>query len=629
MKFTLKDYQAEAVDDLLPTSSAPKKLYYDDETRRRSSVSLTAPTGAGKTVMAAAVIEALFCGNDAFDFEPDPGAVVIWFSDDPNLNEQTTVPADGRRPRSSRCNDLVTIEPPFAKPRLEPGKVYFLNTQKLSKNVAADPRARRERRRRRCSRACRRGAAGPAGLDDLGDDREHDRRRRSHAVPRPRRGAPRLQHEGDDATSRRSSAGSSTATPAIRRSRSCGASPRRSSGSRRRWRRPTRPTDRRALPPSTVDPSRVQESGLVKDTLVLDIPAEAGNFDTVLVAAPRSKLRDSTSGGSGTRARRALPRPSSRCWCSRRRTRRTPTTSVGRSTRSSRCSPSSARDVGAPRASASTRRRSSARGRSTGSSRSASRTTTDVRVLVAKDAISTGWDCPRAEVLVSFRPAKDHTHITQLLGRMVRSPLARRVPGDERLNSVDCILPFFDRTTAGNVVRFLTGQIDELAGRPAKKACHRRSASSGRTRDVPDDGVGGVGRAADADAPAAGRGAGEAARRARAGAVGRRAARRARSPRPSASCTACSTRLRDPVPETSLKKAVKEIWAVHVQEIAGRTGRQAADLHRLRRARRRPRDPRRLRRGEEGVRRRRRAVATSTTSPARRRRRRRRCARRT
>ena len=93
---------------------------------------------------------------------------------------------------------------------------------------------------------------------------------------------------------------------------------------------------------------------------------------------------------------------------------------------------------------------------------------TEVRVLVAKDAISTGWDCPRAEVMVSFRPAKDHTHITQLLGRMVRSPLARRVPGDEKLNSVDCILPFFDRTTAGSVVKFLTGQISEVAP-PTKK----------------------------------------------------------------------------------------------------------------------------------------------------------------
>src|SRR6185436_8039327 len=42
------------------------------------------------------------------------------------------------------------------------------------------------------------------------------------------------------------------------------------------------------------------------------------------------------------------------------------------------------------------------------------------------------------------------------------SPLARRVPGNDRLNAVDCILPYFDRTTAGNVVKYMTGQIDGL-----------------------------------------------------------------------------------------------------------------------------------------------------------------------
>src|SRR6185312_2267346 len=45
-------------------------------------------------------------------------------------------------------------------------------------------------------------------------------------------------------------------------------------------------------------------------------------------------------------------------------------------------------------------------------------------------------------------PAKDRTHITQLLGRMVRTPLACRIPGNDRLNSVDCLLPFFDPKTA-------------------------------------------------------------------------------------------------------------------------------------------------------------------------------------
>ena len=78
-----------------------------------------------------------------------------------------------------------------------------------------------------------------------------------------------------------------------------------------------------------------------------------------------------------------------------------------------------------------------------------------VRILIAKDAISTGWDCPRAEVMVSFRPAKDQTYIAQLLGRMIRTPLARRIPGEGRLNAVDCLLPKFDKKTVERVVSAL------------------------------------------------------------------------------------------------------------------------------------------------------------------------------
>lgn len=78
-----------------------------------------------------------------------------------------------------------------------------------------------------------------------------------------------------------------------------------------------------------------------------------------------------------------------------------------------------------------------------------------MRVLIAKDAISTGWDCPRAEVMVSFRPANDQTYIAQMLGRMVRTPLARRIPGNDKLNAVDCLLPKFDRETVERVVEVL------------------------------------------------------------------------------------------------------------------------------------------------------------------------------
>lgn len=87
-------------------------------------------------------------------------------------------------------------------------------------------------------------------------------------------------------------------------------------------------------------------------------------------------------------------------------------------------------------------------------------TETEIRVVLAKEAISTGWDCPRAEVLYSERPANDATHIAQIIGRMVRQPLAHRIATDDALNSVMCYLPLFDR-------RALTAIKDELEGKGA------------------------------------------------------------------------------------------------------------------------------------------------------------------
>ena len=51
----------------------------------------------------------------------------------------------------------------------------------------------------------------------------------------------------------------------------------------------------------------------------------------------------------------------------------------------------------------------------------------NVKVVFFKMNLSTGWDCPRAETMMSFRSAQDYTYIAQLLGRMIRTPLARRI----------------------------------------------------------------------------------------------------------------------------------------------------------------------------------------------------------
>ena len=62
MKFTLKDYQEEAVQDVLTNLKKAQKRWHEDSDIH--AFSLTATTGAGKTVMAAAVFEALFYGDD-------------------------------------------------------------------------------------------------------------------------------------------------------------------------------------------------------------------------------------------------------------------------------------------------------------------------------------------------------------------------------------------------------------------------------------------------------------------------------------------------------------------------------------------------------------------------------------
>src|SRR3954470_23821087 len=131
MKFTLKDYQDDAVLDVLDRLKKAQKRWHDDLDRH--AFSLTAATGAGKTVMAAAVFEALFHGDDRYEFDADPGAVVIWFSDDPSLNEQTRFRLMESSDRLQHT-DLVVVENTFNQAKFNRGKIYFLNTQKLGKN---------------------------------------------------------------------------------------------------------------------------------------------------------------------------------------------------------------------------------------------------------------------------------------------------------------------------------------------------------------------------------------------------------------------------------------------------------------------------------------------------------------
>ena len=58
MKFTLKDYQRDAVRDALSNIRKGHRLWHSESDK--TAFSLTAVTGAGKTVMAAAPFHAFF-----------------------------------------------------------------------------------------------------------------------------------------------------------------------------------------------------------------------------------------------------------------------------------------------------------------------------------------------------------------------------------------------------------------------------------------------------------------------------------------------------------------------------------------------------------------------------------------
>src|SRR5262249_51624751 len=83
MKLVLKGFQEDAVATLVRNLRAAAK----DSKRDRQAVSLSSPTGSGKTVMLTRAIEILLEGDDEHARMAD--ATFLWITDQPELNEQT------------------------------------------------------------------------------------------------------------------------------------------------------------------------------------------------------------------------------------------------------------------------------------------------------------------------------------------------------------------------------------------------------------------------------------------------------------------------------------------------------------------------------------------------------------
>lgn len=431
MRFTLKDYQQGAAFEVTKALRKASRAYAEDPDDL-SAVVLAAPTGAGKTVVAAAVIETLFDGDSVVGADPD--ATILWVTDDPALNVQTRrnmIQASS----SLGPSRLETIESSFDQQTLDRGMVYFLNIQKLARG---NPLTRSNVDKRDYSL-----------WQTINNTIEQNGDHFYVVIDEAHRGT-KVTSDRPTIVSRiiNGQAGINRPAPVVL---GISATPDNFN----------KFVSARNSKTHHVPVEDVRSSGLLKDRIVLDSPA-IGQVDgdtSFIRAGVLQTLEFESSWRNYTTAENEPPvlpvmvvqvknKPSDAelseilgaifgAWDGL--TDANVVNTFGEHV---------AINVGghvigymAPQDIQDDQR---------------------VRVVLCKDAISTGWDCPRAEVLVSLRSSDEYTYIAQLIGRMVRTPLARTIPAVETLNDVHCYLPEFNKKQVDAIVaRFSEGKSDE------------------------------------------------------------------------------------------------------------------------------------------------------------------------
>ncbi len=435
MRYTLKDYQFAATNEVLRALRRATKDYENDPSEYWS-VALSAATGAGKTVIASAVIETLFDGGG--QFAADPQATVLWVTDDPALNEQTkrNMMQASTTLGPSR---LETIDASFDQETFDANHVYFLNIQKLAKS---NPLSRSNVNDRTYSL-----------WETIANTIRTNGAHFYVIIDEAHRG---MKPESDRATivSRiiNGQRGINPTAPIIW---GISATPERFNQALARW------GNHRTNKSIPVPIDEVRASGLLKDKIILDNPASGqleGDTTLIRAAVAQTLQFEQTWHAYATAQNEPPVQPVLVV-----QVPNTPT-------------PAELTEILAAIFGEWEQLRDenvvNTFGEHTAISVSGHtiaymapqdiQDDRDIRVVLCKDAISTGWDCPRAEVLVSLRRALDYTYIAQLIGRMVRTPLARRIATDQTLNDVHCYLPRFNKQQVQEIVdRFAQGKNDE------------------------------------------------------------------------------------------------------------------------------------------------------------------------
>ena len=429
MKLVLKPFQEEARDNLLFDLSEARV----GAIRKPQAISLTAPTGSGKTVIMTAVMEAVHTGDAQHGSAPD--VTFLWLSDQPELNTQTLRKLLGVSTHFT-TKDVEVIDQGFDQRVLDEGRIYFLNFQKLGKDK---------------------------NLVSYGDKRTYTiwDTLRNTIQERPDRVVLILDeaHRGMIETAAERKSAQSIAQRFIKGDAQLPPVPLLIGVTATPKRFHDLLADaNRVVRPISVSSADVRESGLLKDTIRVFYPVTSGDSElTILRKALASYRQFQAEWGSYCAEQRIDPiHPILTIQVEDGRDGRLSETNLEEVWRIideelGHLGPTAyahafQEGISVPFGSSTVRYLAP----------SDIQTDPDVRVVFFKTSLSTGWDCPRAEVMMSFRAARDATLIAQLVGRMVRTPLARAVPEREFLNTVSLYLPFFDRATVKRVVEGLT-----------------------------------------------------------------------------------------------------------------------------------------------------------------------------
>ncbi|WP_173002843.1 DEAD/DEAH box helicase, partial [Lactobacillus helveticus] len=444
MKIELFPFQEKALDELREKTAQALGDY--QKSHAPQVVSFTSPTGSGKTIIMSSLIESIFRGDENYVEQSD--AIFIWISDSPELNQQSKDKIDRQADKINLNQCVIINDESFDQEVLDDGHIYFLNTQKLSKS---------------------------SNLTKHSDERQYTIWETLQNTIYQK--SDRLYLIIDEAHRGMQGKDASKATTIMQKfikgSDEIEALPVAigMSATSKRFNNLVTDDTTSTIRKVIITTDEVRKSGLLKDRIIVTYPEEGTiNRDMAILQAGAEAWKDKWIHWHQycKEQRRAYVNPIFVIQVQNGNKDNISDTDLDD------CLQKIEDKIGQKLKEGEV-------------VHTFGQTTADltidglkvryeepshinddkkIKIVFFKENLSTGWDCPRAETMVSFRRAIDSTYIAQLLGRMIRTPLQARIQVDESLNDVRLFLPYFDSKTVKNVLNEL--QNSEGADIPAE-----------------------------------------------------------------------------------------------------------------------------------------------------------------